>query len=206
MKKTSSFIALTFLAAVVMAAAPVFGQNSRLSLDLNIMMFVSDQGRNMGSMDESKYGAFYAERRPDDTYTPGQLGRMFQLAEVRTAGEETRDLRWPGNGIANERIVHAFRLDGRDFLLVLVPDRINFKKNDYAFKADVYEMGADRAYRSIGFNGQAVDLNTFGLMGFFFKDKTYFLTVKLMSSGWSASVPRPPFSVGPVLEIKRKSE
>jgi hypothetical protein len=191
-----------FVPAALMAAfttvTPGFGQYASLSLDLKVTLYASDEGRNMYPLPaQSDLGVVFVKGTPDDKYDEAVLAKAFNLSKVRTAGEARLDVRWPGEEIPNERIAQAFRLNGRDFLLVLIPVKVGFREHIYSFKAEVYELDAGKGTEIAQACGQNVDLNAFGLLGFFFKDKTYFLTVKLLNSGWGASIPRPPVFMGP---------
>jgi len=190
-------------AVICLAGGPLWSQYANLSLDLKVTLFVSDQGRNFyPAPREGEVGIVFVKGTPGDSYNEENLGRLFNLSKVRTAGEAEMDVLWPGEEIPNSRIAHALRLNGRDFLLVLFPDKVNFKENIYTFKAEVYDLNPEAEPGSKRFCGEIVDLNAFGMVGFFFKDKTYFLTVNLLRSGWGASIPRPPVFMGPTSDKK----
>lgn len=194
------------LFAVLIIGAPIFGQYANLSLDLKVTLYASDEGRkglySPDSPGADDAGIVFAKWGHGDDLTESKLGKLFNLNKVRTAGEAEMNVRWPGDEIPNSRIAHALRVNGRDFLLVLFPDRVGFKDNVYMFKAEIYELDpkADAGAKRIC--ADTIDLRAFGFLGFFFKDKTYFLTVHLLRSGWGASIPRPPVLLGPTSEKK----
>lgn len=197
--------ALTTATLVLVAAPPLFAQYSSLSLDLKVTLYASDEGRSMFQIPgQADLGVVFVKGTPDDAYTEAKLAEIFQLAKVRTAAELDMDVRWPGDAIMDGRIAHAFRLNGRDFLLVLTPIKVSFGDQVYSFKADVYEIAAERPGQPKHVCEQNVELNAFGLLGFYFKDKTYFLTVKMLKSGWGAIIPRPPFFANPGPAVIKK--
>jgi len=203
--KMKHLIPAALMVAALTAAAPVFGQYSSLSLDLKATLYASDEGRSMFQIPgQADLGVVFVKGTPDDDYSEAKLAEIFQLTKVRTAGEVELDIRWPGEEIPNGRIAHAFRLNGRDFLLVLTPVKVSFRDQAYSFKADVYEVSSESASQPKRVCEQNVELNAFGLLGFYFKDKTYFLTVKMLKSGWGASIPRPPlFAIPGPATIKK---
>jgi hypothetical protein len=202
---TRHLIKAALMVAALAAATPVLAQYSSLSLDLKFTLYASDEGRSMFQLpSRADLGVVFVKGTPDDAYTEANLAEMFQLTKVRTAGELGMDIRWPGEEIPNERIAHAFRLNGRDFLLMLTPANVDFRDQAYLFKADVYEITAENPAQPKRVCEQNVELNAFGLLGFYFKDKTFFLTVKMLKSGWGASVPRPPFFAAPGPAVIKK--
>ncbi len=191
---------LAALAAAIVTGIPLYGQYASLSLDLKFTLYASDEGRNFyPTPKEGEVGIVFAKGTLDESFSEAKLGQLFNLNKVRMAGETEMDVHWPGEEIPNSRIAHALRVNGRDFLVVLFPDKVSFKENVYTFKAEVYDLDpkADPAVKSIC--RETIDLNVFGFVGFFFKDKTYFLTLRLLRSGGAL-----PFRGRPSFSVRRR--
>jgi len=203
--KTRHLLMPAALVVICLAGSPIYGQYASLSLDLKFILFASDEGRNMyPAPKEDDIGIVFAKGTSSEFLTGAKLGQLFNLNKVRMAGEAEIGIHWPGEDIPSSRIAHAVRVNGRDFLIVLFPDKISFKENAYTFKAEVYELDPKAGAGAKRICGENVDLNAFGFVGFYFRDKTYFLTVNLLSSGWGASILRP--SISTVMEPTSKKK